>query len=83
MRVVMSLVRQLMVHVTDSATPGVLPSPPANEKELTRFESTTRSPVVLNFREEDRGKTVYIAGRWKGRGQTAGPWSGIISAIIP
>jgi hypothetical protein len=62
---------------------GVLPSPPANEKELTRFESTTRSPVVLNFREEDRGKTVYIVGRWTGRGQTAGPWSGIISAIIP
>jgi hypothetical protein len=62
---------------------AVLPSPPANEKELTRFESGTRLPLVLHFREEDRGKTVYMAGRWKGRGQSVGPWSAIISAVIP
>jgi hypothetical protein len=99
MRVVMGLVRQLTVYVTDSATPdsrarpdgavgielvcAVLASPPKDTDELTRFVSATRSPLILNFREEDRGKTVYIAGHWKGSGQSAGPWSAIISAIIP
>jgi hypothetical protein len=39
--------------------------------------------LILTFREEDRGKTVYMAGRWKGGREQEGPWSGIISAIIP
>jgi hypothetical protein len=39
--------------------------------------------AMLTFREEDRGKTVYLAGRWKTAGQKESPWSGIIFAIIP
>jgi hypothetical protein len=99
LRIAMNLIRQLTVYVTDSATPdkrgrpyealsvevvyAILSSPPADIDALTRSISTTRPPLTLIFREEDRGKTVYMAGRWKGRGQAAGPWCAIISAIIP
>jgi hypothetical protein len=97
--VVLGLVGQVVVYVTDSATPnkrgkpygalfmelacGIFESPPAGVGDLPRVITATKSPVVLTFREEDRGKTVYIAGRWKGRGQKEGPWSAIISVIIP
>jgi hypothetical protein len=93
------LVRQLVVHFTDSATPekrakpyealtmelmcAVLPSPPAGIQDLARSVSVTKSPLTLTFREEDRGRTVYMAGHWKGHRQQDGPWSAIISAIVP
>jgi hypothetical protein len=99
LRVVAGLVRQLIVYFTDSATPdkrgkpygvhsveivcAVLDSPPKNIGELIRSVSSTKSPLILTFREEDRGKTVYLAGRWKGSREQEGPWSEIISAIIP
>jgi hypothetical protein len=99
LRVVAGLVRQLIVYFTDSATPdrkakpygvhsmelvcAVLDSPPKDISELVRVVSSTKSPLILTFREEDRGKTVYMAGRWKGGREQAGPWSEIISAIIP
>jgi hypothetical protein len=40
--------------------------------------TASKSPVTLTFREEDRGKTVYPAGRWKMADQKADPGSGII-----
>jgi hypothetical protein len=99
LRIVAGLVRELLVYITDSATPesrkkpygvvavelvcGVLDSPPAGVEDLLRTITASKSPVRLTFREEDRGKTVYLAGRWKTARQQAGPWSGIISAIIP
>jgi hypothetical protein len=99
LRVVPGLVRQLVVYFTDSATPdkrgkpygalfmelvcGVLGSPPVEIEDLPRKVTSTKSPVTITFREEDRGKVVYLAGRWKGSGTKEGPWSAIISAIIP
>jgi hypothetical protein len=53
LRPVAGLVRQVVVHITDSGTP------------------------------DKRGKTVYMAGCWKTATQKEGPWSAIISAIIP
>jgi hypothetical protein len=99
LRAVPGLVRQIAVYFTDSATPdkrgkpygaefmelacGVFPSPPAGVGDLPRSVTATRSPAILSFREEDRGKTVYLAGHWKGSGTKEGPWSAIISAIVP
>jgi hypothetical protein len=99
LRAVAGLVRQVVVYITDSATPdkrgkpygalfaelacGVLDSPPAGVGDLPRVITATKWSVILTFREEDRGKTVYIAGHWKGTGQKEGPWSAIISVIIP
>jgi hypothetical protein len=99
LRVVTGLVRQLIVYFTDSATPdkrakpygmremelmcGVLASPPASVEDLHRPESATKSPLTMTFREEDRGKTVYMAGRWRNSSPEGGPWSVIVSAVIP
>jgi hypothetical protein len=99
LRIAAGLVRELLVYFTDSATPesrkkpygveavelvcGVLDSPPSGVEDLPRTVTASKSPVTLTFREEDRGKTVYLAGRWKTGRQKAGPWSGIVSAIIP
>jgi hypothetical protein len=99
LRAVPGLVRQVVVHFTDSATPekrgkpygveaaelacGVLPAPPGKIEDLPRWVTASRSPATITFREEDRGKTVYLAGHWKGTRQQDGPWSGIITAIVP
>jgi hypothetical protein len=99
LRAVPGLVRQIVVYITDSATPerkgkpyeaeyaelacGVLPSPPTEVEELPRKVTASKSSVTITFREEDRGKTVYISGHWKGTRQQDGPWSGIITAVIP
>ena len=99
LRPVPGLVRQVVVYFTDSGTPesrakphgaqsmelacGVLGSAPGEIGDLPRWVTASKSPAVLTFREEDRGKTVYMAGHWKGTRQQDGPWSGIISAIIP
>jgi hypothetical protein len=99
LRAAAGLVRQLVVYFTDSAAPesrgkpygisgmelacGVLGSPPAGVEDLHRAVYAAKSPVTLTFREEDRGKTVYMAGRWRNSNPAEGPWSGIVSAIIP
>jgi hypothetical protein len=99
LRAAAGLVRQVTVYFTDSATPerkgkpygvqfmelacGVFDSPPAEIGDLPRRITASKSPVTLTFREEDRGKTVYMAGHWKGSRQQDGPWSAIISVIIP
>jgi hypothetical protein len=39
---------------------------------------------VITFREEDRGKTVYFAGRWEiEREGRKGDFRPIVSAIVP
>jgi hypothetical protein len=99
LRPVAGLVRQIVVPFTDSAAPekrgkpygvqamelacGVLSSAPARVEDLPRSVTAGKSPLTLTFREEDRGKTVYMAGRWKNTRQKEGPWSGIVSAIVP
>jgi hypothetical protein len=99
LRIAAGLVRQLVVYFTDSGSPekrgkpygveymellcGVLDSPPKGVEDLPRPVTASKSPVTLTFREEDRGKTVYMAGRWKTGSQKEGPWSGIVSAVIP
>jgi hypothetical protein len=43
----------------------------------------SRTPHTLQFTEEDRGKTVYIALRWQNERGNTGPWSDIKSTVIP
>jgi hypothetical protein len=63
---------------------AVLDRPPQNEEELIHSAFDTRSPLVLEFREEDRGKRVYLAGRWEiEREGKKGPFSAIEEAVIP
>ncbi|MDR2809087.1 MAG: hypothetical protein LBB84_00815 [Tannerellaceae bacterium] len=62
---------------------AVLDAPPASPNALTRTRMATRTPYTLEFREEERGKTVYIATCWENKKGEKGPWSEIGKAIVP
>jgi hypothetical protein len=56
---------------------------PASIDELIHSHFDTRTPLVLEFTEEERGKTFWYAVRWENTRGEKGPWSEIQSAIIP
>lgn len=62
---------------------AILSTPPANQDELTHTVLATRTPYILEFKEEDRGKIVYIALRWQNTKGQVGPWSELMSTIVP
>ena len=62
---------------------AVLDAQPAGPDALARSVLATRTPHMLEFTEEERGKTVYIAIRWQNEKGQKGPWSEIESAIVP
>ncbi|MDR1116295.1 MAG: hypothetical protein LBL33_09185 [Tannerella sp.] len=62
---------------------AILSAPPASLKELVESSFDTRTPFTIEFDESDRGKTVYFCLCWVNTRGENGPWSEIISAIIP
>jgi hypothetical protein len=62
---------------------AILDHAPLGIEELTNSVLATRTPYTLEFTEQDRGKTVYIAMRWQNEKGRKGPPSEIQSAIIP
>jgi hypothetical protein len=62
-----------------------LDHPPVNiEKELTNSAFDTRSPLEIVTGEEDRGKRIYMAGRWEiEREGIKGDFGEVVSAIVP
>jgi hypothetical protein len=60
----------------------VLDHPPADAGELTKALLATRTPHTLEFTEEERGKTVYVALQWQNNKGQKGPWSEILWAIV-
>jgi hypothetical protein len=94
-----STIRRLAIHYFDPtkrATRGkppgqhgaeirwaILDSPPKSINELVNSSFITRSPLILDFDESQRGKTVYFCLRWENTRGEKGPWSEIVSAIIP
>jgi hypothetical protein len=52
-------------------------------KLLDHTELATKSPCILHFDEEDRGKIVSIALQWQNEGGVRGDYSTVESAIIP
>ncbi|MDR0768561.1 MAG: hypothetical protein LBE71_01440 [Dysgonamonadaceae bacterium] len=62
---------------------AVLDAPPAAHSALTRNVLATRTPYILEFTEEERRKTVYVAICWQNKKGQRGPWSEIESAIVP
>jgi hypothetical protein len=61
----------------------VLDTPPAGPEELSHHTMASRTPHTLQFTEEERGRTVYIALRWQNERGSTGPWSDIKSTVIP
>jgi hypothetical protein len=62
---------------------AVLDAPPADVNALTRSVLAIRTPHILEFTEEERGKTVYVVICWQNEKGERGPWSEIESAIVP
>jgi hypothetical protein len=58
-------------------------TPVVNPDKLVQSGFDTASPYTIEFAGEDRGRTVYIALRWENTHGEKGPWSEIVSAIVP
>jgi hypothetical protein len=56
---------------------------PAGVHELTLSYFDTHSPLTIDFEEGDRGKTFWYAVRWENTTGQKGPWSEIMSVVIP
>jgi hypothetical protein len=52
-------------------------------EELTSHDLATRTPYIMKFNDEDRGKTLSVACKWENRKSQKGPWSEILSTIVP
>jgi hypothetical protein len=62
---------------------AVRDTPPTSINDLTRTALATHTPFTLEFTEEERGKTVYVALCWQNERGERGPWSEIESTFIP
>jgi hypothetical protein len=62
---------------------GIFDHPPAEPEELSRTELATRSPHLLHFTEEERGKTVYVALQWQNESGVRGDYTEMLSTIVP
>jgi hypothetical protein len=62
---------------------ATLDTPPVSPTALTHSVLATHTPFTLEFTEEERGKTVYLAICWQNEKGEKGPWSEIESAIVP
>jgi hypothetical protein len=61
----------------------ILDTPPPDPNSLTRHTMASKTPHTLQFTEEERGKTVYIALAWQNERGIIGPWSEIQNAVVP
>jgi hypothetical protein len=93
-----SVIRRLKIHFYDDANErrqkpdGVHGAeirwdfsdiPVVNPDSMTNSGFDTASPYTVEFAGEDRGRMVYFALRWENTRGEKGPWSEIISAIVP
>jgi hypothetical protein len=89
---------ELILHIRDSksgkrARPAytngavlfwsVSDTPITNQEELKTSALVTRTPYIMSFSPTERGKIVYMAGRWQIAGGKKASWSEVESAVIP
>jgi hypothetical protein len=94
-----SMIRRLTIHFYDQGSKkskakpagqhgaeirwAILDTPPVDVKELIHSSFDTRTPFTLEFEGHERGKTVYFCLCWENTRGEKGPWSEVVSAIIP
>jgi len=61
----------------------ILDAPPERPAALTHNTMATRTPHVIEFDETERGRTAYIALCWQNERGIRGPWSEVLSAVVP
>ncbi|MDR0567583.1 MAG: hypothetical protein LBG87_00045 [Spirochaetaceae bacterium] len=94
----LTLIRWLVIHFRDKggkskAKPhgihgaeirwGLAENPIKDPEEMPHSDFDTASPFKLEFKDQERGKTVYFALRWENTRGRKGPWSEVYSAIVP
>jgi hypothetical protein len=94
-----STIRHLIIHFIDSELKGtkakpagqlgaeivwaIRDTPPVDISDLIHSTFSTHTPATLEFREHERGKTVYFCLCWVNTRAKKGPWGQIRSAYIP
>jgi hypothetical protein len=93
-----STIRVLVIHYRDAGSEnrakpfgvhgveikwGFSETPIVNPDDLPHSAFDTSTPFRLEFRGEDRGKTIWFCLRWENMRGVKGPWSEIVSAIVP
>jgi hypothetical protein len=58
-------------------------TPPAVIAECTERYNITRSHEGIVFAPAQRGKTIYTYARWVNKNGKFGPWSNMVTALIP
>jgi hypothetical protein len=61
----------------------ILDEPPRTADSLTRSVFDTKSPYTFVFDEDQRKQTLYLAAAWQNTRGQQGPWSDIVSTVIP
>jgi hypothetical protein len=56
---------------------------PLKAEDMPNSLFFTSSPLTLKFTDEDRGKRIWFCLRWESTTGGKGPWTEIMSAIIP
>jgi hypothetical protein len=56
---------------------------PTVPSDCSERANITRSHEALVFPPNQRGKTIYAFARWVNRNGKTGPWSGMVTAIVP
>jgi len=56
---------------------------PTDPAECPERANIARSHEAIIFTPAQRGKTVYAFARWVNRNGKFGPWSGMVTAIVP
>jgi hypothetical protein len=62
---------------------GIYAEEPKNVEDMLQSWFSTKSPLAIGFREEDRGKWFYFCVRWETTAGLKGPWSPIMKVMIP
>ncbi|MDR2618236.1 MAG: hypothetical protein LBC62_05130, partial [Treponema sp.] len=59
--------------------------PPTDiDQDLVNSSFDTKTPLILDFKESDRGKRIYLAGRWEiEREGVKGKFGDIVTTIVP
>jgi hypothetical protein len=61
----------------------ILEAPATEWEQLTDSLFFTKTPGRVSFTGKQRGKMLSLAGRWENTRGVKGPWSEIITIIIP
>jgi hypothetical protein len=62
---------------------ALLESAPETIDEIVHSDYSTRSPHILSFDENARGKTIYLCLRWENNRGEKGPWGEIVKTTVP